>query len=222
MFLFSVTVNSWFLHSWSNACNIVSTIIIWGCFWNCSASCATAFNWKSFHFMVRKPKKTASSVFGVWIEDRPSITIWKTLTPTIVIVGMGPTIVFAPLKRITGYKWCSWFIVMIAISIWNWTGWPWTGGRFTGILILGTTTSMKKKRWSGACLFGILHDGEEHQGARRNRRGHSNNAGAHQLLRFPRRTVTNSNGFLISTSLGDASIPAGSLWRLEKIQGCSC
>jgi hypothetical protein len=67
--------------------------------------------------MVRNTKKTASSVFGVWIEDLPSITIWITLIPTIVIVGMGPTIVFAPLERITGYKWCRWFIFNIAISI---------------------------------------------------------------------------------------------------------
>ena len=76
---------------------------------------------------------------------------------------------------------------------------------------------MKNKRWYGACLF--IHDGIEHQGARRYSRGHSNNAGAHQILRFPRRTVTNSSGFVIGTSLGDASVPDGSLLLLENIHG---
>ena len=62
-------------------------------------------------------------------------------------------------------------------------------GRKTRIII--TTTSMEKKRWSDACLFGNIHDGIlEHQGARRNRRGHSNNAGAHQLLCLPRWSTT--------------------------------
>ena len=47
-------------------------------------------------------------------------------------------------------------------------------GRDRKTRIIITTTSMEKKRWSNACLFGNIHDGIlEHQGARRNRRGHS-------------------------------------------------
>ena len=122
--------------------------------------------------------------------------------PRPIIVGMGPTMVPCRTNK-TGYK-CGLcrlpiFIVIVvmfviipkvAVIIIHVIVRPCTGARNT--ITIGTNTSMEKKRGFGAGLFGKIQDGIEQQGARRNRRGHSNNAGAHQqLLRLPRwRTTT--------------------------------